>query len=268
MTPAPGKWLLALIFVAVCLAATGRAEEAEPDADEAGRVAAERYAAEYERALAELKGVVDAAARKIIESQPDERSAGDAALVIGIFHHIGLLHGVDLLRASEYMEIARKKDVPEAGATMAALCLDLLGDDGEPDPDRVATALAYLEPAADADSPDALRLLGILYGDGAEGLEADPEKSERYFLAAARHGDAESLRRLEAFFERARVRKAEHPDEYGELPASAEEVVVPELVEASARRSEELNRIAEKVGKALDELVLSAMGGESERKAD
>lgn len=206
-----------------------------------------------------LNRAVDKACRDIVDRQPDDKSAGDAALIIGVLHHLGFLYGSDPDKAREYMGYALERGVIEARVTLGELDLDLTLDENGLTERNVARGMEHLTIAAEADSPDALRLLGLLYESGSEDIEADPEKAERYFLAAARHGDAVSLEHLQPLFEKARVWEEEHPGEKSALPTGPETVVDPALAEQAERRADALSEMAEMVNRELEESIRSVM---------
>lgn len=225
-------------------------------ADRDGAVAEEKRA----ELLGLLRKTVDESAKELIASQPDDKSAGEVALVIGVFHYMGVLHGVDLDKAREYMELALAKGVPEARVTLGELWLGFAAKAGSEFVRDVPKAMDYLEAAAAEDSVDGLRLLGAIYAEGVEGVAPDPVKSEEYFLAAARHGDPEALERLAPAFAEAAAWKAEHPGEKAELPASPEEAVDPALAAAAEKRNREIAGVAEMVNTELNRKVLEVMG--------
>ncbi len=220
-----------------------------------GAMAAEKRA----ELMALLKKTVEESARALIARQPDDKSAGEAALVVGVFHYMGVFHGVDPAKAREYMELALAKGVPEARVTLGELFLGFALDpasDFERDPAR---GLELLNAAAEVGSVDAFRLLGAIYAEGMAGIAADPAKSEQYFLAAARHGDAEALERLKPAFEKAAAWEAEHPGEKSPFPSSPEAVVDPALAGAAERRSREIAQVAEMVNTELNQRILEVM---------
>ena len=208
---------------------------------------------------------VDEACRDIVAGQPDDKTMGDAALVIGILHHLGFLYGSDPEKAREFMELALEKGIVESRVTLGELHLDLtLQENGLAERD-VAKGLEHLKLAAEADCADAQRLLGLLYANGAEGIEPDPEEAERYMLAAARHGDMVALESLEPVFARAREWERDHPGEISPLPKKPEDVVVPELAEAARKRQKELSEVAERINKELNDRIRKAVLPEDKR---
>lgn len=252
------RYVLLLILLA---AAVPPARAAEPPP-----AVVHEYNAELEDIMRKLEEAVDAGVRDLIARQPDARSAGDVALIVGIFHHIGLFHGVDLPRAREFMEVALDNGVVEAGVTLGELHLGFALPEAESAERNVDKGLLYLEEAAEKDSVDALRLLGILYSDGADGVAPDADRAERYLLAAARHGDAEALRRLEPLFAEAAAWELEHPGEKAILPSSAEAATDHALREAAMRRGEELSAVALMVREESEMWAMRVIEEEEERK--
>lgn len=167
----------------------------------------------------ELEETTRDGAWEIVNSRPDDVGKGEAALILGVFHYLGLFHGVDLNQAEEFMRYALDKGVPEARVTLGELYLGIAGPGEEGVNRDVGKGLALLREGVDAGTVDAMRLLGMVYEEGVEGVEPDAEKSREYFRMAARFGDEESLERLgdelpegwvdEALAEKARARNNE-----------------------------------------------------------
>lgn len=207
----------------------------------------------------------DEACAALLADQADSGKAGDAALVIGVLHHLGLLHGHTPEKARHYMEVALEHNVPEARVALGEYYLNMLGEEGEDYPDRdVAKGLEYLNAAADAGSVDALRLLGVLYTDGAEGVAADAEKAEKYLLAAAKHGDRQALEMLEPVFEKAREWEKANPGKQSPIPTGAEAVVDAELAKATDQRRGELEAVANLVNQEIERRTQAAFESEGE----
>lgn len=182
---------------------------------------------------------------EVVNSQPDDRKKGDAALIMGIFHHIGLFHGVDLNQAEEFMEYALAKGIPEAKVTLGELYLGVAVP-GEDDVNRdVEKGLELLRQAVGEGTVDAMRLLGMVYDEGVDGVEADKEKAREYFLMAARHGDEEALERL------------------GD---DAPEGIVDEALAAKVRaRNEELSGMAEVVNGEMERRLTEVLDAHMKR---
>lgn len=220
------------------------------------------YNARLEEVMQKLEKAVDAGADALIAAQTDDKKAGDIALIMGIFHHIGHFHGVDIPKAGKFMELAHEKGVVEAGVALGELNLGFAVPGAKSEDRDLDKALAYLNAAAAADSVDALRVLGLLYAEGADGLPADPEKAEEYFLAAARHGDPESLIRLTPLFEQAAAWECEHPGETAQFPSSPDKIIVPELAAAAAERNRELGRMADMIATESEKWAAAVLGEE------
>ncbi|MCC8189882.1 MAG: hypothetical protein LIP77_04475 [Planctomycetes bacterium] len=208
-----------------------------------------------------LETAVVQACREVIASQPDRAAAGDAALIIGVLNHLGLVYGATSERALEYMELAEDHGVLEAMVTLGDLYLGLTpAEDQAPAVEvDVVKGLAYLERAAIAGSPDALRLLGLVYAEGLAGVEPDDDRAEEYFLAAARHGDAVALARLEPLFERTTAWLEANPGETADRPGGADMAVDPDLRQAAERRSERLGDTARMVNAEIARRTREAM---------
>lgn len=205
------------------------------------------------------------AIKGIIENQPDERAAGDAALIVGVLQHLGLLHGHGQDKALEYMTYALERKVPEARVALGEYYLDILpphADNPEHKaPERdVEKGLEYLNAAAADDSVDAYRLLGMLYADGVEGVAPDAEKSREFLLKAAKHGDQEALDMLEPVFEEARAWEQANPGKKSPLPTGADGLVDEELAKKAAERRKELGALAEKINNEIDNHIHAALG--------
>ncbi len=189
---------------------------------------------------ARLEQAVEDGVARVIASQPNETKQGEAALVVGIFHYMGLLNGYDPERAQHYLEIALEKGVPEAGVTLGELYLGMTrGDDAGEDGRDSEKGLTYLREAAEKDNVDALRVLGLVYADGRDGIEPDP--AESYFRKAARHGDELALARLKA------------------NPNAGEIEIDPELEKAAAARREEIEAMVQLVNIELERTVMETM---------
>lgn len=208
-----------------------------------------------------LSQAIDAACIDIVSGQPDDKSSGDAALVIGVLHHLGFLYGSEPAKAREFMEYALKRGVIESRVTLGELCLDLTLQKNNLAQRDVAKGLEHLTIASDADCVDAQRLLGLLYEEGAEDIEPDADKAREYYLKAARHGDAMALERLKPMFDEAKTWEEEHPGEKSKLPTGPEAVIVPELAEAAQKRQQELADISEMVNRELDARIKQVMLG-------
>lgn len=221
-----------------------RLAQAEEAVQSRAAAANSMSAEERERLTGVLKKAVDEGAREIMARQPSPRERGETAAIIGAFHSMGMLHGVDMPKAMEYLRLAVDDGAPEAMVTLAELFLGLTileAQTAEPD---TTAALDLLQRAAEGGSADALRLLGVAYAEGLGGVEPDPEKARRYLLDAGRQGDPEALERLAPVFAEAARWNAEHPDEKSPLPAGADELVDPVL---SRAREERLREMADRV---------------------
>jgi|GEM_PF-6748902 len=190
---------------------------------------------------------VERAVEALVANQPTEAKQGDAALVVGILYDMGLLNGYNPERARFYLEMALEKGVPEAGAALGELYLGLTRSDESTDEDT-EKGLSYLRDAALLDNVDALRVLGVIYADGRNGIEPDPEEAERYFRQAARYGDELAIARLNA-----------NPD------AIIMEVDAELSKKAAARRAE-IDAMFEFVNAEMEQAILKVMAVEPDQE--
>lgn len=254
----PGPMVLGACADLVLMLAVAVAGEADPGTSDVGKNVSEQYLSGLDKQAARLAAAVDAGARALIAEQPDAISAGDVAMLIAVFQHIGVFGDADVAKAREFAEMALERGVVEAGVVLAGLLVDFVDPGAKATDVDLAKAVAYLETAADAGSSDALRLLGLLYSEGLGGMEVDAARAEGYFLAAARHGDPEALMRLEPLFQIAAAERREHPERASAFPASAAEVVDADLVAAYERRQEELVAASAKVEEAMGKWLSAA----------
>jgi TPR repeat protein len=83
----------------------------------------------------------------------------------------------------------------EAGDSAASLAMarSLFGD---PDPEKQAQGIGYLEGAAEAGARDAIEQLGDLYANGGYGLAPDPAKARETYERAVKAGSLQALASL------------------------------------------------------------------------
>lgn len=207
---------------------------------------------------AKLDQATEDACKAILAEESDPKAAGDASLIMGVLYYLDLLNGHTPERAKHFLEYALERDIPEARVALGEFYIKLTDDEASA-PRDVAKGLEYLNAAADDGSVDALRLLGVIYADGTEGIEPDAEKSEKLLLQAAKHGDKQALEMLEPVFEKAREWEAANPGQKSPLPTSADGIVDPELAKVAADRRKELEATYERVNAEIERRTKEAM---------
>lgn len=224
-------------FFAGCRAFVAAGEEPEADPDALSAL---------------IEKTVDATCAKLVEEQATDAAAGDYALVIGVFYHTGLFGEPDAAKAERYMLLAREKNTPEAGVSLADLYIGLTSGEAPPGGFDEARGMRYLAEAADADSVDALRLLGLLHEAGTDGMAADEAKATGYFRQAARHGDALALGRVVPL-------DAVEGETERDVQERVKKLVVPELMAAATERNKRLAETIEAVNARIEREVMAVV---------
>lgn len=243
LRPSPRSMPAALFLCAVvsffagCRAFAAAGEEPEAEGDDLSAL---------------IEKTIDAACGKLVEEQATDAAAGDYALVIGVFYHTGLFGEPDAAKAERYMLLAREKNTPEAGVSLADLYIGLTRGEAPPGGFDEARGMRYLAEAAEADNVDALRLLGLLHEAGADGMEADEAKAAAYFRKAARHGDALALGRVVPM-------DAEEGETQQDVQERVKKLVVPELMAAATARAEKLAETIEAVNARIEREIMAVV---------
>lgn len=215
---------------------------------------------------AKMEAIAEGHAMDIIGDQPDDQSMADAALVIGAFIELGMIGEPDPVRAAPYFKIAADRGSAEAECALGNLfATGAVGARGRMDKNPVK-AVEHYERAAAAGSTKAMVELGNLYTSGADGIAPDSKKALAHYLDAARRGDEAALAKLDPIMAKAKEWEAEKPGRKANFPTSAEEIIVPDLVDQVKTRNRHLDRLASKMYQDLNKRIAESTRDSVEEK--